>query len=226
LNVTQSRIKFADPSPQPNRNHETLRNSRHHKPFLSSAAAAWRIAMVIKRIIRFGILLPMLVFMGIAVDYILEFSKNLHELSEGKLIIDAIEYSDGVKAAATQKIDAAKSNIQYSLLILAGLWGLFLAKKKDERFLTCDDWDDVPEVVLFWSATAAIIGAWYCGSTYLSAMAEIQIHATTVTHNKIPTFMDSRINDMLTWQTRLMMIGAIMAGWVIFSSHLLKEKTK
>lgn len=149
-----------------------------------------------------------------------------HKYFEGNAAVETISYTDAVKAAIAQKIDSSKAIFQASLLVMAVLWGLILAKK-DERKLI---FTSVPEWVMFFIANACFAVSFWCYSTYMDMMAAIHTMGNTadVVHQKasdvlIYDYRDEKLSSFLKSQQYIWCLGIAVSAMVLISAHVLKE---
>ena len=137
--------------------------------------------------------------------------------------IDAIAYTEMVKAAISQKLDSSKSLLQASFLVFAVLWGVVLAKKGEGKLVM----GDFQEFFMFGSACLSFLLSWSCAADYSSAMATL--HAQSgASHDEpgelfIMDFRDARIEVLFEWQYTLFLFAVATTGLTLLSAHLLKE---
>lgn len=184
-----------------------------------------------KVVVRWVGVLVAIIPCSVAAYYLTRVVTNANFLLANSDKVDwaAVPYSDGMKAAASQRLDWVRANTQTGLIGLAAMWGMFLARKREERWLKLDTFDDWPEVIVFWFATLTLVGCAATAAEYADVMAII--HSRVATTNpaanppalRIPDFMDERIDNLAVWQSYLLAVGALQAGWVLFSAHILKE---
>ena len=93
------------------------------------------------------------------------------KLFEGNASIKAVAYIEPVKVAITQKLEGAKGLFQSSLLFMAVLWGLVIARREERVLgLRQGSW---PELVMFIIANALFAASAYCYVEYTDAISRV-----------------------------------------------------
>ncbi|MBO0699196.1 MAG: hypothetical protein J2P46_12440 [Zavarzinella sp.] len=145
------------------------------------------------------------------------------ELTQGAFVLETVAYTEPVKAAVAQKVDGSKGLFQASLLVIAALWTLVVAKK-DEKRLVLGDW---PEIGMFLIANGFFAMNWLAYSLYMDAMTAIHIPTTQGLIGPedlvIADYRDARIEMFATSQVSFWVSGAVIAAAALVSAHVLKE---
>ncbi len=170
---------------------------------------------------RWSLLAVALVLAYFAGREILRVDRNYAAL-QAQRTFDPVAYTEPIKAAVAQKLESSKGLFQASVLVLALLWGLVIAKKDEHKLLLTD----VPEFVMFLLATIWFAASWYCYSEYLDAMAQIHSRDAKYSEPADVVIMDFRsplINSFFVSQGNLWLYGVVTAALTLFSAHRLKE---
>jgi|SRR5947209_1456027 len=139
--------------------------------------------------------------------------------------LPAVIYTDGVKAAVTQKMDGAKSILQASFLVFAALWGVILAKKGEGK-LVMGDWQ---EFFMLAFAVGFFLASWNCYTDYADSMSALQAQQTTTFNpddpkeTMIPDFRAGVIERIADRQYTFFLLAVLATGVTLFSAHILKE---
>lgn len=143
---------------------------------------------------------------------------------DSKTTLESRAYNELTKAAIELRVDEAKSLFQLSLLVIAALWGLIIAKK-DEAHLTLGDG---PELTMFLCASAMLLLSLWWHISYLDSISDAYktAGATCVTEKTqcIPDVFDTAINDLFRYQEQFLGVGSLLAVLTLFSAHQLKGR--
>jgi hypothetical protein len=137
--------------------------------------------------------------------------------------IDAIKYSDPLKAAIDANIDQSKGLFDVGLLLLGALWALVIAKKDEGRIAL----GDVPEVIMLLSASALLLLSFEWHEFYLENLgAAYELASRNCTDLKAACFPDvlgiPSIEFLRNYQETFLRMGGGIALATIFSAHQLK----
>ncbi len=142
-------------------------------------------------------------------------------LLSGNAQINAIPYNEPTKAAVAQKLEGAKGLFQITMIVMAVLWGLVIAKK-DERALLFSK-AHLPELLMFVFANLLFAASAFCYSSYTDAMSSVHIQgAVEIEDSKDVTIMDfrePRINNYYVWQERIWVAAMVVTGLALASAH-------
>lgn len=135
----------------------------------------------------------------------------------------ALPYTEPVKQAVAQKLESSRGLFQASLLVIAVLWGLVLAKKGETKLGP----GDYPELVMFAAANALLAAGWYAHSKYLDAMAAAHSRDRLYREPAKLTIIDftaEGIELFFVIQQNLWVCGVVATALVLVSFHILKEE--
>jgi hypothetical protein len=175
-----------------------------------------------RRVLRWLFLLTALILACFAAVEVERISRATQSLKEARQI-NSVAYTDPIKAAVAQKLEAAKGLFQASLLVVAVLWGLVIAKKDEHKLLLTD----LPEFGMFLLANIWFVASCYSYTGYLDAMADVHSRAPKYVEPADLRIMDFRsplINGFYAIQQSLWVYGVVTAAMTLFSAHLLKEQ--
>jgi len=142
-------------------------------------------------------------------------------LLSGNAQIKAVPYTEPTKAAVAQKLEGAKGMFQITMLVMAVLWGLLIAKK-DERALFFSG-SHRQEVFLFITANLLFLASAYCYSGYTDAMSSVHVQGQVELEDPkditIMDFNDPRINGFYVWQMRIWVTAMVVTGLALASAY-------
>jgi hypothetical protein len=145
---------------------------------------------------------------------------------DGRASLDTIPYTEPVKAAIGQKVDASKSLFQASLVIIAALFGLIIAKKGETKLLFSTG--HIPEWGMFFISIFCMVGSFWACYQYLDMMGSIHTLGNADITFQSPSdvviydFRDEHLNIFLVEQMHLFIAGVVVAFFAIFSAHVLR----
>ena len=150
----------------------------------------------------------------------LQIAKNF-EMMSGNAHFSSIPYNDATKAAIQQKLEGAKNLAQSTLLVLAVLWGLIIAKKEERALFFSKA--HLLELAMFFIANLLFASSLYCYSQYNDAMSSVHIQGPIDRDEPadivIMNFRDDRINDFYKWQERFWIVAIAVTGATLVCAH-------
>jgi hypothetical protein len=139
--------------------------------------------------------------------------------------LPGVLYTDGVKAAVTQKMDGAKSILQASFLVVGALGTVIIAKRGEGKLVM----GDRQEFGMLAIAIGFFVASWYCYTDYADSMAALQasqsstFNAADPKEQMIPDFRAKVIERLADRQYTFFLLAVFATGATLFSAHILKE---
>jgi hypothetical protein len=131
------------------------------------------------------------------------------------------QLTDLLRAAIDLKIDQSRSEFQIALLVLGALWGLMIAKRDEVKIVL----SDMPEIVMFWCASALLLASTVFHVMYVENIAYIFALAGSIDGGKsVPDVFESGINNPYKFQFWALLAGLVVGLMTLLSAHRLKAK--
>jgi hypothetical protein len=143
----------------------------------------------------------------------------LYSLTLPDARIAPLEFSDKVKFAIDARLDLSTRLFQSSLVLLATIWGLVIAKKDEAAILLRDK----PELIMLCLATAVLASACYSHVVFVWEMSTVAKSSETAFAGKIPDINNREVAYSFVSQCWTTFGGATIAALTIVSAKILKE---
>jgi len=138
---------------------------------------------------------------------------------EGISVLKDVAFNELIKAGIQLKIDQSRAEFQLSLLVIATLWALIVAKKDEAQLLL----SDVPECLMFCTANLLLLISIWFHILYIENVTYIYSLAGGLEGEKtIPDILNSGINNPYNFQFWTLSGGILVAALTFLSAHKLK----
>ncbi len=132
-------------------------------------------------------------------------------------------FNELVAAGIQLKVEQSRKSFELTVLVVAALWGLIIAKKDEAKVVL----SDAPECTMFVGANLLLIGSAAYHISYLSNIAYVYSLAGGIYDEKgphtIPDVFESHLANPYNIQFWLLIGGIVNTALALFSAHKLKK---
>jgi hypothetical protein len=128
------------------------------------------------------------------------------------------KFNDLTNGAMQAKINLSNNLFQVTFLVIAGLAGLFIAKRQEADFVLAD----VPEIIMFVCAGILLLLSFLFNILYLNEVSYIYSIAGNLVERgniSVPDIFDPNVNYLLNFQFVYFIFGVVISIFTFISAH-------